>query len=169
MKRLIYFLMALLGFGSVGCEPESYGVAEYGVPMVNYQVKTRVVDSEGNPIKGIEVTVSGNEDFSYSWAYVLETTTQENGTLANSRTHDMMGVSELYIRLTDVDGEENGGEFEELVQSINVNHHNKIEEGDGSWYRGCYEVKVGDVVLYRVGEEEPTSEQSAADDTNDNL
>jgi hypothetical protein len=83
--------------------------------------------------------------------------------------HGMMGVSKLYIRLTDVDGEENGGEFEELVQSINVNHDNKIEEGDGSWYRGCYEVKVGDVVLYRVGEEEPTSEQSAADDTNDNL
>lgn len=162
MKRLIYFLMALLGFGSVGCESESYGVAEYGVPMVNYQVKTRVVDSEGNPIKDIEVTVSGSEDFSYNWAYVLETTTQEDGTLANSRTHDMMGVSKLYIRLTDVDGEENGGEFEELVQSINVNHDNKIEKGDGSWYRGCYEVTVGDIVLEPKGaneDEEPAEGQ----------
>ena len=162
MKRRIYFLMALLGFGSAGCEPESYGVAEYGVPMVNYQVKTRVVDSEGNPIKDIEVTVSGSEDFNNSWAYVLETTTQEDGTLANSRTHDMMGVSKLYIRLTDVDGEENGGEFEELVQSINVNHDNKIEKGDGSWYRGCYEVKVGDIVLEPKGaneDEEPAEGQ----------
>ena len=163
MKRLIYFLMALLGFGSAGCESEEYyGMAEYGTPTVNYQVKTRVVDSEGNPIKDIEVTLSGSEDFSYSWAYVLETTTQEDGTLANSRTHDMMGVSKLYIRLTDVDGEENGGEFEELVQSVNVNHLNKIEEGDGNWYRGSYEVKVGDVVLEPKGaneDEEPAEGQ----------
>ena len=162
MKRLIYFLMALLGFGSAGCEPESYGVAEYGVPMVNYQLKTRVVDSEGNPIKDIEVTVSEIEDFNNSWAYVLETTTQEDGTLANSRTHGMMGGFKLYIRLTDVDGEENGGEFEELVQSVNVNHLNKIEEGDGNWYRGCYEVKVGDIVLEPKGaieNEEPAEGQ----------
>ena len=162
MKRLIYFLMALLGFGSAGCEPESYGVAEYGVPMVNYQLKTRVVDSEGNPIKDIEVTVSEIEDFNNSWAYVLETTTQEDGTLANSRTHGMMGGFKLYIRLTDVDGEENGGEFEELVQSVNVNHLNKIEEGDGNWYRGCYEVKVGDIVLEPKGaneDEEPAEGQ----------
>ena len=74
----------------------------------------------------------------------------------------MMGVSKLYIRLTDVDGEENGGEFEELVQSINVNHDNKIEKGDGSWYRGCYEVTVGDIVLEPKGaneDEEPAEGQ----------
>ena len=141
MKRLIYFLMALLGFGSAGCEPESYGVAEYGVPMVNYQVKTRVVDSEGNPIKDIEVTLSGSEDFSYSWAYVLETTTQEDGTLANSRTHDMMGVSKLYIRLTDVDGEENGGEFESVKMSVDDLESKRIKKGDG-WYSGEYELKA---------------------------
>lgn len=132
------------------------------MPTVNYQLKTRVVDSEGNPIKDIEVTVSEIEDFNNSWAYVLETTTQEDGTLANSRTHGMMGGSKLYIRLTDVDGEENGGEFEELVQSVNVNHLNKIEEGDGNWYRGCYEVKVGDIVLEPKGaneDEEPAEGQ----------
>lgn len=161
MKRLIYFLMALLGFGSAGCESEEYyGMAEYGTPTVNYQVKTRVVDSEGNPIKGIEVTVSGSEDFNLSWAYVLETTTQEDGTLANSMTQRSRDVNELYIKLTDVDGEENGGEFEELVQSVDVNNDNKVEQGDGSWYRGCYEVAVGDIVLEpkSVGEEESAEE-----------
>lgn len=135
-------------------------MAEYGTPTVNYQVKTRVVDSEGNPIKGIEVTVSEIEDFNLSWAYVLETTTQEDGTLANSLTQRWRDVNELYIKLTDVDGEENGGEFEELVQSVGVNYNNKVEQGDGSWYRGCYEVAVGDIVLEpkSVGEEESAEE-----------
>lgn len=135
-------------------------MAEYGTPTVNYQVKTRVVDSEGNPIKGIEVTVSEIEDFNHSWAYVLETTTQEDGTLANSRTQRWRDVNELYIKLTDIDGEENGGEFEELVQSVDVNYNNKVEQGDGSWYRGCYEVNVGDIVLEpkSVGEEESAEE-----------
>lgn len=159
MKRLIYFLMALLGFGSVGCE--SGAMVEYGVPTVTYEVKARVVDSEGNPIKGIEVIISQKEDFNPKWGRVFETTTQEDGTLANSRTHGMMGGFKLYIRLTDVDGEENGGEFEELVQSINVNHLNKIEEGEG-WYAGCYEVRFGDIVLEPKGaneDEEPAEGQ----------
>jgi putative lipoprotein (rSAM/lipoprotein system) len=135
-------------------------MAEYGTPTVNYQVKTRVVDSEGNPIKGIEVTVSEIEDFNHSWAYVLETTTQEDGTLANSLTQRWRDVNELYIKLTDIDGKENGGEFEELVQSVDVNYNNKVEQGDGSWYRGCYEVTVGDIVLEpkSVGEEESAEE-----------
>ncbi len=158
MKRLIYFLMALLGFGSAACESEA--MEEYGVPSVTYEVKARVVDSEGNPIKGIEVIISQKEDFNPNWG-VFETTTLEDGTLAESRTPSFMGGNKLYIKLTDVDGEANGGDFEELVHSAPVYRLNKIEEGEG-WYAGCYEVKFGDIVLEPKGaneDEEPAEGQ----------
>ena len=119
----------------------------YGVPTATYEVKARVVDPEGNPIKGIEVVVSDREQEN-EWSRVLETTTKEDGTFENSRTKGLMPTSALYVRLTDVDGEENGGDFRELVQEVTVyNSVNKIEEGDGGWYNGCYEVKVGDIML----------------------
>ena len=62
MKRLIYFLLSILGFVGVSCEEqEQEQVCMYGVPMATYEVKARVVDPEGNPIKGIEVVVSDEE------------------------------------------------------------------------------------------------------------
>ena len=62
MKRLIYFLLSILGFGAVSCDG-SNDVCMYGVPTAKYVVNARVVDPEGNPIKGIEVVVSEGEDF----------------------------------------------------------------------------------------------------------
>ncbi len=57
------------------------------------------------------------------------------------------------IYFQDVDGEENGGSFK--PRTITTQNSPFID--------------IGDVVLYRVGEEDSASEQSAADDTNDNL
>jgi hypothetical protein len=53
----------------------------------------------------------------------------------------------------DLDGEENGGSFKSRTITTQSTPF----------------IDLGDVVLYRVGEEEPASEQPAADDTNDNL
>ena len=55
MKKLIYFLMALLGFGAVGCE--EFGAAEYGCPNVDFRATARVVDEAGEPIEGIRVGI----------------------------------------------------------------------------------------------------------------
>ena len=148
MKRLIYFLLSILGFAGVSCEEqEQEQVCMYGVPTAKYELKARVVDSEGNPIKGIEVVVTPEEQEN-EWNRVLETTTKEDGTFENSRTRNSMITTKLYVKLTDVDGEENGGEFRELTQEVNVYHSPayKIEDDD-SWYSGCYKVIVGDIKL----------------------
>ena len=57
MKRLLNIILALLGFGASGC----VGVAMYGTPHVDFHLTARVVDSDGNPIQGIEArTKEGN-------------------------------------------------------------------------------------------------------------
>ena len=62
MKRFIYFLFALLGFGAVACDNGSMDdvVAEYGCPHINFSLKARVVDEAGKPIEGIEVQTKNN-------------------------------------------------------------------------------------------------------------
>ena len=122
MKRLIYFLLSILGFGAVSCDG-SNDVCMYGVPTAKYVVNARVVDPEGNPIKGIEVVVSEGEDFEDESARLLETTTNDDGTLVENITHGWPLIK-LYVRFTDVDGEENGGDF----QSVTITPQDMVEE-----------------------------------------
>ena len=58
MKRLIYTLLGLLGVGVSGCDDGSDGgrMVAYGVPHVDFRLTARVVDSEGNPIQGMDTS-----------------------------------------------------------------------------------------------------------------
>ena len=149
MKRLIYFLMALLGFGSAGCS-NADNITEtpvmYGTPTAKYKFNVRVVDPEGKPVNGIDVTISQDPDFKIDWERVLETTTNENGALKDDTTPKVSPVDRLTMRLIDPDGEDNGGDFCDKCVDIDLSNIKKIEEG-GSWYTGCYEVNVGEVKL----------------------
>lgn len=138
MKRLIYALMALLGFGMAGCDGIDRAAPEYGCPYVNFNLKARVVDEAGEPIPGIEVRLN-NE-----WGKLAESD--------NLGEIDALGSTfpgnQYEIVFKDVDGEANGGEFETLVLDIT----DKVEqtaEGEGSWYEGDYKAELGDVTLTR--------------------
>jgi putative lipoprotein (rSAM/lipoprotein system) len=152
MKRLIYILFALLGFGFASCE--EIGKAEYGVPHVSFKLKAHVVDEAGEPIQGIEVRTEDDERFEY-----------------NTGISDYQGNIDAYggfwpgaengrVQFIDIDGEANSGEFEtQLVKLTNVE---ELEAGDGNWYHGAYRVDVGTVVmkLKEVTEEEENEENT---------
>ena len=121
MKRFLYFLIAALGFGSVSCEESGFrggNLDAYGVLHVDFHITTRVVDEEGTPIKGIEVsTGSTAEDFTPIGQ------TDENGLY--TLTLKEYPIREV-MRFTDIDGEANGGEF--MDKSVNV--RKVIQEND---------------------------------------
>ena len=152
MKRLIYFLLAILGFGSISSCSEIDNtddvVAEYGCPHTEFKINARVVDSEGNPIKGIKVSVSGDPDFTYEELNSLTTKTDDKGELTESEFTGFSSTDPFTMRVEDIDGEANGGEF--AVKDIELNKYitedSKVEEGSG-WYRGRYEMNVGDIEL----------------------
>ena len=113
MKKLIYLLMAALGF--VACEEEK--MLMYG-PMVSvYEIKTRVVDEAGTPIYGIEASTGKNGEFT-PVGY-----TDQSGTFSLSLEEH---ADAQVIKFTDVDGEANGGEFE----SKSINIRQEIINGD---------------------------------------
>ena len=138
MKRFIYFLLALIGFGAGACDND-WGdpVPEYGCPHMNFSFKARVIDEAGKPIEGIEVQTR-NGDF------YMDNFSDAEGNI--DLTTGMWPNINIDVIFTDVDGEENGGEFETLELNIS-DKVEKVKEGDGRWYQGDYAADLGDVTM----------------------
>lgn len=138
MKRFIYFLLALLGFGAGACD-NGWGdvVAEYGCPHMNFSFKARVIDEAGNPIEGIEVQTKDN-------AFYMDNYSDAEGNI--DLTVSMWPDTNIDVIFTDVDGELNGGEFETLELNI-ADKVEQVAEGSGSWYEGGYKAELGDVTM----------------------
>lgn len=154
MKRLLYFIMALLGF-SVSCNgvedsllnPDNGAeVPMYGALFIEFHLSARVVDSEGEPIKGIKV---------YSYGEPLEY--YANGSDAEGniyiktpwRWYDMPCV----VEFVDTDGEANGGDFSSLELDITDKVTNS-EGCDNEWCMGGYDAELGEVTMTKSEDNE---------------
>ena len=124
-RKLYRWALGLLGIScAASCDEIFDQREEYGCPYAQFEIKGKVTDPEGNPIKGIEVS----SDF------IGESThTEADGTYlykGNFFPGDTMPIT-----MKDVDGEENGGKFKEASQEIRLTH---AEEGSGNWDHGKY-------------------------------
>ena len=149
MKRLIYFLMALLGFGLTSCEDgeKSHfsGVVEYGCPHVNFALKARVVGQVGTPIQGIEVRLKGDERFYNKTGF--------SDYMGNIDAYGSVWPGSQYeVVFVDDDGEANGGQFESVELDI-TDKVRQTEKGDNRWYEGSYIAELGDVTMTLVADE----------------
>lgn len=134
MKRVIYMLMALMGFGAVACEEVNSDVAgEYGVPHVTFSLKARVVDEAGEPIEGIKVSANWIEGY-----------TNQDGEI--NINGSVFTGSQYRVTFEDVDGEANGGEFETLTLDI-TDQVEQTADGSGSWNDGAFKAELGDVTM----------------------
>lgn len=119
-------------FGALGVDVKMHpveSVAEYGVPYATFEIKGKVVDSEGNPLKGIEVY---GEDIYEDMR--VKTTTDENGSF-NLIQPEWFPAGEADICFEDVDGEENGGDFGKKTETVKLT---QTEDGEGHWNDGVY-------------------------------
>ncbi|MFI3317525.1 MAG: radical SAM-associated putative lipoprotein [Rikenellaceae bacterium] len=118
-NKLFLSALTLLGFG--GCSDdggELYTELDmYGTPLVDYRFMGEVTDAEGNPIKGIEVKISSAEDV---------VSTDSEGAFKTDFSSYADGSHS--VTFTDIDGEENGGEF--TSKQIDVKW-TEAEESDG--------------------------------------
>ena len=150
IKWLCVAVLGVMGFSACSDDPMG-GAAAYGSPTADYKYMGTVTDEAGNPIEGINVIMSGNI---LGMPNVQLKTESYNGEKSNFST-GIFSTADTHIAtidFVDVDGEENGGEFEEHIKDAYACHEtNKIEEGDGSWYSGGYEVKVGDRLEIAMG------------------
>ena len=136
MKRLLNYILGLMGVGAASCIP----VAMYGAPHVEFSLSARVIDEAGNPIQGIEVRTKSGQQFDHNTGYA--------DYLGNIKAvSGSMWPDEQYeVVFLDVDGEYNGGEFESLELNI-ADKVKQTQKGDGDWYQGSYKAELGDVML----------------------
>lgn len=147
MKRVIYYLLTLLGFGAAAtscCGDLGDGgagdqVAMYGVPVIFYRISARVVDADGNPIKGIEAKAL--YDLEYADYYYAVGYSDVEGVINTEQTS---GITPPYLQLKDIDGEANGGEFETLTLELGDSF---TEPADPS---GFYVAELGDVTMAKT-------------------
>lgn len=115
--------------------------AEYGCPHADFEAKGVVTDEDGNAIKGIRVALSAERpDYSYFNTPLRDTLwTNENGEYTSGDSfsaHDYAYMESIKLEFEDVDGPENGGEYQKVSIEVPVF---KVKDGDGNWYNGAYE------------------------------
>ena len=134
-KYLAAGIMGLLGFASCGkidniLKPRYM----YGQPYANFKALGTVRDEDGNPVKGIQVTV--RQHWSYDEPADNRLFTNAEGTYQLIR-EVFDGPESVTVTFEDVDGEENGGEFASAEVSPEVV---QTKKGDNHWYSGEYTI-----------------------------
>ena len=140
-------VLALLGFGGAldSCRIINFPACEYGCPYSDYKLSGTVTDKDGKPVPGISVRQyhdpgTGSADI---WEGGQLTQTQPDGSFVVEDEFVSFGGDFEFI-FRDVDGAENGGEFEDRTQKVEFK---QTQKGDNRWYGGKYEATGVKVVL----------------------
>lgn len=118
IRLLCVSVIGMLGFSS--CEEHS---DEYGTPITYFRYWGTVTDEAGNPIEGINVIMSGNI---LGMPNVQLKTESYDGEKSNFST-GIFSTADTHIEtidFVDVDGEENGGDF----QSVTITPQDMVQE-----------------------------------------
>ena len=134
----------MLGFA--GCANSADAPCEYGMPSVDYRVTGEVKDESGKPLPGIQVIVKdeallGKEGAKPYQRYEGDTIYTDSKGAFQSAMIVSSYLKEQEVIFNDVDGKENGGEFESVKMSVDDLESKRIKKGN-SWYAGEYELKA---------------------------
>ena len=143
-NKLVAVALGMLGFASCAeiadDDPSKEDICMYGEPSATYKVLGTVSDESGSPVEGIRVAIESKYS-SYSQYDTLYT--DSSGKYLFNRGERGLWPDKVVVVFEDIDGEENGGEFESAEATPELK---KVKEGDGSWYIGMLEAQA-DVTL----------------------
>jgi len=136
-RILISALLALLGFSCGNRGGDS--VAEYGVPSATYKAKGVVVsESDNSPIKGIKTVLLRKKQQDDDWPITSAYTNSDGSFFMEGSEFPRQ---KLYVKLIDVDGEENGLFTGVEIEADYTNI--TFTGGSGHWYDGEAELDLG--------------------------
>ena len=145
LRIINYFITALLSMFGISCAGRNHPVPEYGnpnpptiamygVPYSTYQVMGRVENTQGNPIKNIEVEVMESG----------ETTLTGTEGLFILKGRNRFRPNTIHIIANDVDSIENG-HYENDTIIITPDYHSNLDES--SWSNGHAEIDDVKIIL----------------------
>ena len=110
VRKLLSGVLVLLGFTACDSDGPGNELCEYGTPSADYQVKGKVLDQTGKPIKGVQVVVKdldavfvkGEKDYVSDYDTVY---TDVKGEFESDKAHTF-SIGSQEVLFHDVDGEE---------------------------------------------------------------
>ena len=129
-------IISLLGFS--GCSKEEEMLCMYGTPTADYKAEGVVTDEDGNPIEGIKVRVELQ-------SYINNSTEKKavySGDDGQFITPKYFNLEILSLTATDIDGDKNGGEFEDKTINLQGIKPTLDKSNADGWYQGVYNYKV---------------------------
>ena len=116
----------------------------YGCPYSDFLLKGTVTDTEGEPIEGIKVNLSGVKGGQVDGYRQDEVCYTDSEGIYIVTNQDFSTFDNLHLKFEDLDGIANGGEFETYELDVTVE---QTEEAKG-WYLGAFRAGA-DVKLKR--------------------
>ena len=129
MKKLIYFMLVLLGVGFMSCDKE-----EEHTPYYVMYFTARVVDEAGEPMEKEFNGRSGYSDYLGEISGFVHASPYISGDVV----------------FEDIDGEYNGGGFESVTLNIKSKMTGCDNTPDDWGYTGSAVISVGEVVMKRA-------------------
>lgn len=133
-NKILAGLLALLGFSNTSCSP----VDEYGSPYATYEIKGKVVNEKGAAIPDIQVIIPAPDPDNEEDQFVYRDTLLTNSTGEFNKRLEVGSFGEdvtFKIATKDIDGEANGGLFEDTVTKVAFKKED-LKGKDGNWYYG---------------------------------
>ena len=132
-------LLSMLGFGCSSSDDQTF-VAEYGMPVFEYQVRGQVTDEAGTPVQGIKVSqkliflsADGKKDILGIDSILTDTSGRYQLNSYGSNNYKKLFVE-------DVDGEANGGEF--LSDTLDIDFEKAVKTDDKYSYELNMDIKL---------------------------
>lgn len=125
----------------------------YGEPHADFKAIGTVSDETGKPIEGIRVAVQQHRHYENSESVIYDQNDwYDNDTLFTDSKGRYVGeerfqcAEQVTVVFEDIDGGENGGEFEKAEANPKVT---QTKKGDKNWYNGAFQAEA-DVVMHKV-------------------
>lgn len=139
-NKILAGVLTLLGFSITSCGADD----EYGSPYATYEIKGKVVSEEGNAIPNIQIIIPAPDAIDDGNMYIHRDTilTDSSGDFQTQLSDSYFSVDyTIKIATKDIDGEANGGLFEEKTTEVAFNRDD-LKGASGYWYLGHATKKV---------------------------
>lgn len=141
-NALLTSLLSLLGYGCSESSMDMYGtpvICEYGVPHADYIVKGFVTDEAGKPVEGIKTSLKHVHEANET-VYVSAIDSVQTNASGNYQLQYMgMRNPTLKLIVEDIDGDANGGKFQNDTLDVDFEKAVQTKKGDG-WYNGAFQI-----------------------------
>jgi len=148
LDKIVLSLLAIFGFAN--CETPT----EYGSPHANFEFKGNITDSiTGKPIENIRIQVVDSGSVSHNDTLYTYGFTVSTGYSASTGKYDLNASKECpedsvtyYLKVDDIDGIQNGGEFESKKIAVTIKESEWSGTKTEGWVIGK-ESKTQDIKL----------------------